>query len=87
MREMQIRNTINEIEEREEQDQLVNEDENSIGNVWIEGKINDFKLKIIKQLYYLEEHFIINIFFGIIILVIPFICIIIFNLIHFSEKK
>lgn len=91
MREMQIRNTINEIDEREEQCQLVNEDENSIGNVLIEGKINDFKIKIIKQLHYFEEHFIINIllklFFGVIILVIPFICMIIFNIINFSEKS
>ena len=91
MREMQIKSTINDVDDKEDHDQLVNEDENSLGNVLIEGKINNFKIKIIKQFYYFEEHFIINIFlklfFGVIMLAFPFICIIIFNIINFSEKS
>lgn len=91
MREMQIKSTINDVDDKEDHDQLVNEDEDNLGNVLIEGKINNFKIKIIKQFYYFEEHFIINIllklFFGVIILALPFICIIIFNIINFSGKS
>ncbi len=44
---MQIKSTINDVDDKEDHDQLVNEDENSLGNVLIEGKINNFKIKII----------------------------------------
>ena len=85
---MQFKNIINEDEELN--DQCINE-ENNLGDVLIEGKANDFKLKLIKQYNYFEEHYIIKSFlkliFGIIILILPFICIIIFNSINFINKN
>ena len=88
MREMQNKNIIN--DDDETFDQLINEDDNQ-ANTLIEGKVNDFKLKLIKQFNYFEEHYIINallkLLFGLVILALPFICIIIFISINFSEKN
>ena len=88
MKEMQNKNIINDDEETF--DQLINEDDSQVGAL-IEGKVNDFKLKLIKQYNYFEEHFLIGTFlkliFGIIIINLPFICIIIFNSINFSNKN
>ncbi len=91
MRELEIRRTINDSYEGED---TMNESmnyEEPYGDVLVEGKINAFKLRIIKQYNYLEEHYLINIIlkvvFGIIILVIPFIFIILLNFINFTNKN
>ena len=88
MREIPLKDIINEDEEAS--GQMLPDDDNEL-KVLNEGKINDFKLKLIKQYNYLEKHYLINTFlkliFGIIILILPFICIIIFNSIDFSNKN
>jgi hypothetical protein len=89
MREMKLKNIIN--DEEKDENELLYKEENNLGNVLIEGKINEFKVKIIKQFNYFEEHYIINallkLLFGLVILALPFICIIIFISINFSEKN
>lgn len=93
---MKIKNIINDEEkdendEEKDENELFIKEENNLGNALIEGKINKFKVKIIKQFNYFEEHYIINalfkLFFGLVILTLPFICIIIFISINFSEKN
>ena len=83
---MKFKNNIN--DEEKDENELLYKEEN---NVLIEGKINEFKAKIIKQFNYFEEHYIINalikLLFGLVILTLPFICIIIFISINFSEKN
>ena len=78
-------------DEEKDENELLNKEENNLGNVLIEGKINEFKVKIIKQFNYFEEHYIINallkLLFGFVILALPFICIVIFILFNFSEKN
>ena len=91
MREMSIKNIINDDEEdRDQTEDLVYEKDNS-RTVLTEGKVNNFKLRLIKQFNYFEEHYNINAFgkliFGLIILVLPFICIIVFSNINFSSKN
>ena len=89
MREMKFKKIIND-EEKDENELLYKEEDNS-GNVLIEGKINEFKVKIIKQFKYFEEHYIINallkLLFGLVIVALPFICILILISINFSEKN
>ena len=80
---MKLKNIINdENDEEKDENELLYKEENNLGNVLIEGKINEFKVKIIKQFNYFEEHYIINallkLLFGLVILTLPFICIIIF---------
>ena len=98
MREMKLKNIINESNETndeefiiEDSNDQINNKEKFLGKVLIEGKVNNFKLRLIKQFIYLEEHYILNAFFklicGIVILFLPFICIIIFNSINFSDKN
>ena len=103
MREMNIKNItndsndVNDTNEEElmiedSNEQINNEEEEKyLGKVLIEGKVNNFKLRLIKQFIYLEEHYIISAFikliFGIVILILPFLCIIIFNSIDFSDKN
>ena len=86
---MKLKNIIN--DEEKDENELLNKEENNLGNVLIEGKINEFKVKIIKQFNYLEEHYIINallkLLFGLVILALPFICIVIFISFNFSEKN
>ena len=89
---MKLKNIINdENDEEKDENELLYKEENNLGNVLIEGKINEFKVKIIKQFNYFEEHYIINallkLLFGLVILTLPFICIIIFISINFSEKN
>jgi hypothetical protein len=45
MREMKLKNIIN--DEEKDENELLNKEENNLGNVLIEGKINEFKVKII----------------------------------------
>ena len=91
MRELEIRRTINDSYEGEDSMNESMNYEDPYGDVLVEGKINAFKLRIIKQYNYLEEHYMINIIlkvvFGIIILVIPFIFIILLNFINFTNKN
>lgn len=98
MREMKIKNIITESNELNDEELIIedsndqiNNDENLLGKVLIEGKVNNFKLRLIKEFIYLEKHYILSAFikliFGIIILFLPFICIIIFNSIDFSDKN
>ena len=93
MREMNIKNITNESNEEliEDSNDQINNEEKYLGKVLIEGKVNNFKLRLIKQFIYLEEHYILSAFiklvFGIIILILPFFCIIIFNSINFSDKS
>ena len=91
MREMEIKNNINDDEEdRDQSEDLIYEQDNP-RSVLTEGKVNNFKLRLIKQFNYFEEHYNIIAFgkliFGLIILVLPFICIIVFNNINFSSKN
>ena len=92
MRELEIRKTINDIDDREDLVKIsLNEEEEQQECVLIEGKINAFKLRIIKQYNYLEEHYMTNIILklllGIIILVIPFIYLIVLNFTNFTNKN
>ena len=95
MRELEIRKTTinDDIDDKEDQVKIsLNEEEEQEEEcVLIEGKINAFKLRIIKQYNYLEEHYITNIIlkllFGIIILVIPFIYLIVLNITNFTNKN
>ena len=88
MREMQLKTEINDEERDEENEIFINEEDNS--NEIIEEKVNTFKLKIIRQFNYFNNHYILNTFikliFGIFIIALPFICIIIFEQIDFSKK-
>lgn len=92
MREIQLKE-INEDDEsyKSNEQQLIKEEENFLGNELIEGKANEFKLRLIKQFKFFEEHFLLSAFlkliFGIIILGLPFLCMIIFNAINFSDKN
>ena len=95
MREMNIKNIIEESNDEElivedPNDQVKNK-EKILGKVLIEGKVNNFKLRLIKQFIYFEQHYIIyaliKLLFGIIILILPLFCIIIFNSIDFSNKN
>ena len=95
---MKLKKFSNELNETPNDEELIIEDSNDtinneekfLGKVLIEGKVNNFKLKLIKRFIYLEEHYILNalikLVFGIIILFLPFIFIIIFNSIDFSSK-
>ena len=87
MREMQLKTGINDEEKEVQNEMLINDEEN---NEFVEEKVNTFKLTIIKQFNYLNNHYILNIIikllFGIIIITFPFICIIIFDKIDFSKK-
>lgn len=91
MKELQFKNIINDEEEKDEQSELIINNEDNLGNGFIEGKSNNFKIKLIKSFNYFEDHYILNafikLFFGIIILILPFICIIFFNIINFGEKN
>ena len=67
MRELEIRRTINDSYEGED---TMNESmnyEEPYGDVLVEGKINAFKLRIIKQYNYLEEHYLINIILKVVL--------------------
>ena len=91
MREMTIKNMINDDEEdRDQSEDLIDEIDKS-PSVLTEGKVNNFKLRLIKQFNYFEEHYNINAFgkliLGLIFLFFPFICIIVFNNINFSSKN
>jgi hypothetical protein len=47
MREMKLKNIINdENDEEKDENELLYKEENNLGNVLIEGKINEFKVKI-----------------------------------------
>ena len=93
MREMAIKNAINDEEENDqnEEDLIINEEKDNLGNVLVEGKLNTFKLRLLKQFNYFEDHYNINalikLILGLIILTLPFMCIIVFNNINFSEKN
>ena len=91
MREMTLKNMINDDEEdRDQSEDLIDEIDKS-PTVLTEGKVNNFKLRLIKQFNYFEEHYNINAFgkliLGLIFLFFPFICIIVFNNINFSSKN
>ena len=70
MKETENKNIINDDEETF--DQRINWDNTQV-NTLIKGKINDFKLKLIKQYNYFEENF--------------FICIITFNIVIYSWER
>ena len=73
MKELQFKNIINDEEEKDEQSELIINNEDNLGNGFIEGKSNNFKIKLIKSFNYFEDHYILNafikLFFGIIILI------------------
>ena len=73
MREMQLKTGINDEEKEVQNEMLINDEEN---NEFVEEKVNTFKLTIIKQFNYLNNHYILNIIikllFGIIIITFPF---------------
>ena len=83
MREMTIKNMINDDEEdRDQSEDLIDEIDKS-PSVLTEGKVNNFKLRLIKQFNYFEEHYNINAFgkliLGLIFLFFPFINLLVSN--------
>lgn len=80
-----------------DKDVLINESDNNIQEeeeliqYTINGKANPFKIALMKHIMYFNIHYIKNLLLkisiGFVILVVPFIFLIIFNIINFQEKN
>lgn len=95
MREINYQDSFNGYEKENnlinDETNLNQEEEDDLEQYAIDGKVNRFKIRMMKQINYLDFHYIqstiLKIFLGLIILTFPLISIVIFNSVNFEDKN